>query len=88
VNPARLHIWVPEWSGPGGIQAYSRNLVRSCVALLPQTRITVLLRNGTAPGAEEGLAIESRTTGATPHPGAVPLTRCSSPKLLSRSGPT
>ena len=66
MSPARLHIWVPEWAGPGGIQAYSRSLVRACANLLPRTRITVLVRNGPFPAAAEGLRVEGRTTGGFP----------------------
>jgi glycosyltransferase involved in cell wall biosynthesis len=43
--PARLHLWVPELSGVGGIQHYSRILLRGLEDLLPQTEIRVLSKN-------------------------------------------
>jgi glycosyltransferase involved in cell wall biosynthesis len=66
MTPRRLHVWIPEWNGPGGIQAYSRNLVHACAELLPETDIRVLARNG--PFAWNGPhgRVTGRTAGAMP----------------------
>ena len=61
----RLHLWVPEWAGPGGIQAYSRNLVQACAELLPDTEITLLVRNGPL-AADIPPGVRTRTTGHAP----------------------
>ena len=66
MNPRRLHIWMPDWVGPGGIQAYSRNLVFACADLLPETKITVLVRNGAMPRSALPKGTSGRTTGRVP----------------------
>ena len=66
MTPRRLHFWVPEWSGPGGIQAYSRNLVRACAAELRDTRISVFVRNGLFERGD--LPLDGCTAGAVPIP--------------------
>lgn len=45
----RLHFWVPELQGPGGIQSYSRLLTQAAVEIAPQARLRVLIKNGPPP---------------------------------------
>jgi phosphatidylinositol alpha-1,6-mannosyltransferase len=67
MTPRRLHLWIPEWSGPGGIQAYSRNLVQACAELLPESAIHVLVRNGPLAWDRDARGIiTGRTAGHVP----------------------
>jgi glycosyltransferase involved in cell wall biosynthesis len=63
MKPRRLHIWMPDWVGPGGIQAYSRNLVSACAELLPETEIIVLVRNGPLPAGVLPPRVSGHTSG-------------------------
>jgi glycosyltransferase involved in cell wall biosynthesis len=66
MTPRRLHFWIPEWNGPGGIQACSRNLVRACVDLLPKTDMHLLVRNGPFSRDDGCGKITGATAGAAP----------------------
>jgi glycosyltransferase involved in cell wall biosynthesis len=66
MTPRRLHFWIPEWDGPGGIQACSRNLVRACADLLPKTDMHVLVRNGPFAWDNGRGKITGATAGAAP----------------------
>jgi glycosyltransferase involved in cell wall biosynthesis len=66
MNPRRLHLWVPGWNGPGGIQAYSRNLGHACAELLPGTDIRVLVRNGSFDWDDSRRPVTGRSVGAAP----------------------
>jgi glycosyltransferase involved in cell wall biosynthesis len=60
----RLHLWIPELAGPGGIQAYSKNLLRACSTLLPDVDIAAVVKNGLA---DEVLPnVTCRTAGRYP----------------------
>jgi glycosyltransferase involved in cell wall biosynthesis len=67
MTPRRVHLWIPEWNGPGGIQAYSRNLACACVTLLPESEIHVLARNGPFDWGNDGRGlVTGRTAGEVP----------------------
>jgi glycosyltransferase involved in cell wall biosynthesis len=66
MTPRRLHFWIPDWNGPGGIQACSRNLVRACSDILPKADMHVLVRNGSFAWDDERGKIKGATAGAVP----------------------
>ena len=66
VAPRVLHLWVPELSGVGGIQHYSRILLRGLSELLPRTEIRVLSKNDSELEFDTPGKISFNGTGAVP----------------------
>jgi glycosyltransferase involved in cell wall biosynthesis len=64
--PKCLHLWVPELSGVGGIQHYSRILLRGLKDLLPKTQIRVLSKNDSHFDFPPRKGTSFRSTGAVP----------------------
>jgi glycosyltransferase involved in cell wall biosynthesis len=61
--PRRVHLWVPELSIAGGIQNYSRMLLRGLAELLPGTEIRVLSKNDRGDLSCPSAGVSQRTTG-------------------------
>jgi glycosyltransferase involved in cell wall biosynthesis len=64
--PGRIHLWVPELLGVGGIQHYSRMLLRGLEELRPETKIRVLSKNDSPAELRERGLVSFRSTGGGP----------------------